>query len=503
MTSLAQWLADDFRAQSGPTVARWYHRALALIFLDAWISLAVQVRPLLGARGLLPAQDLILELRNAALSFLDAPSIFWWIPPSDGALLAFALVGAALALLALAGVAPRACVAVQVVLYVSFVTVGRTFFSFQWDNLIIECGALAVFLPRTRPSRWAHVLFRLLLFKLYFESGIAKWDSPLGDWKDGSAMTLYYQTAPLPTFVAWYFHHLPAWWHHLESRATLALELGVPLAAFGPRLLRLATLCALTAFQVFNAATANYGFFVYLALALHLFLLDERDLKPLSAWLRRTLRMRERLRARSHAPVAFGLHVALGAALITAWSSLSLAEGLIHFGGRGPRGEWAEGHALKLVRLTEPFRLVDTYHLFAAITTERIEPVFEERDGGEWRRLGMRWQPSDPMRRPRFVAPHQPRLDFQLWFYGLAWQRRAPEYVVNLIDRLCSDPDAVAGFFTEPPARAPEAVRLSYYKSRFTTADERRATGAWWVHDLAGRSPEVPCAGRGGAGPSR
>lgn len=496
MASLGRWLADDFRRQSGPTVARFYHRALALIFFDAWLSLASQVRPLLGERGLLPARELISELRNAGLSGFDAPSLFWWIQPTDRALLVLALAGAGVALLALCGIAPRAAAALQVALYVSFVSVGRTFFSFQWDNLIIECGTLAIFLSPTRPTRWAHVLLRLLLFKLYLESGIAKWDSPLGDWKDGSAMTLYYQTAPLPTFVAWHFHHLPAWWHHFESWATLALELVLPLAIFGTRALRLFALCAFTAFQVLNAATANYGFFVYLALALHLFLLDERDLAPLSAWLRRRLRMRERRRVHPRHPVAFALSVALGAAVITAWSSLSLAEGLVHFGGRGPRGARLADHALKLVRLTEPFRLVDTYHLFAAITTERIEPVFEERVAGEWRRLATRWQPSDPTRRPRFVAPHQPRLDFQLWFYGLAWQRSAPEYVVNLIDRLCREPAAVAELFLDPPAPAPEAVRLSYFRSRFTTADERRQTGAWWVHDLLARSPEVSCARR-------
>src|SRR5256885_8382782 len=45
---------------------------------------------------------------------------------------------------------------------------------------------------------FAHLLLRVLLFKLYFESGIAKWQSGLHDWHDGSAMTFYYETAPLP-----------------------------------------------------------------------------------------------------------------------------------------------------------------------------------------------------------------------------------------------------------------------------------------------------------------
>ena len=68
---------------------------------------------------------------------------------------------------------------------------------------------------------------------------MAKWQSPIGDWHDGSAMTYYYETAPLPTWLALYAHHLPAWWHHLESRLTLVLELVVPFAIFGPRRARL------------------------------------------------------------------------------------------------------------------------------------------------------------------------------------------------------------------------------------------------------------------------
>ena len=153
----------------------------------------------------------------------------------------------------------------------------RDFLSFQWDNLLIECGFLAVFLRTDAAAPVAHFLFRLVLFKLYFESGIAKWRSPLHDWHDGSAMTYYYETAPLPTWLAWYAHHLPVWWHHLESRATLVLELVVP---FGD--LRPASAAPVRARRVHavpdrNAATANYGFFCYLAVVLGVFLLDDAD----------------------------------------------------------------------------------------------------------------------------------------------------------------------------------------------------------------------------------
>ena len=84
-------------------------------------------------------------------------------------------LGCILAAAALLGRWPRVCFALLVPLYLSYAVACRDMLSFQWDNLLLEAGFLAVFLPRDRPALWIHVLFRLLLFKLYFESGLAKW----------------------------------------------------------------------------------------------------------------------------------------------------------------------------------------------------------------------------------------------------------------------------------------------------------------------------------------
>jgi hypothetical protein len=273
-----RWPSPPWTFGSGSAVAALFGMLFALVSLVAWLSLGVQVRRLIGSHGLLPLADFIEAAREAGVArWTRLPTIFLWTQ-SDGALVAGIAVGVGLSLAALLGLRRRLCVGLSTVLYLSYVVAGRVFLGFQWDNLLLECGLLAVFLPTTRRAPVAHFLFRALLFKLYFESGLAKWQSPLGDWQDGSAMTYYYETAPLPTALAFYAHNLPTWWHHLESRATLVLELVVPFAIFGPRRARLATAAALTGFQAVNALTANYGFFCYLATALHVFLLDDGDL---------------------------------------------------------------------------------------------------------------------------------------------------------------------------------------------------------------------------------
>jgi len=504
---------------SGAAVATVFARGLALVSLIAWVSLGVQVQVLIGSRGLLPAADFIEGARaQPGVSLSDLPTLAWWFN-SDGALSAGIALGVLLSLGALLGFARRICFALSTLLYLSFVTVTRDFLSFQWDNLLIECGFLAAFLRTDRPAPVAHFVFRLVLFKLYFESGIAKWGSPLRDWHDGSAMTYYYETAPLPTWLAYYAHHLPVWWHHFESRATLVLELVIPFGIFGPRKLRLFTFAAFTLFQIANAATANYGFFCYLAVVLGVFLLDDADVERARARIARAARfvpgavrgLGARLARIARkiprpalpplllptAPNARKWAAVVGAGL---FALVSVADANVHFGQPAP----ALAFVNPLLELNWRFHLVNSYHLFASITRERIEPEFQtlaagpvqehESDDAGWTAQHFRHKPGDVARAPDFVAPHQPRVDFRLWFYGLAFQRRMPAYVSALLERLCGEPEVVQPLFRGPLPPHPAAVRLVFWQYQFTPSAQKRGSGAWWGRTHLATLRAVPCA---------
>jgi hypothetical protein len=496
-------------------VGTLFAQGLAVMSLVAWVSLGSQVHVLIGSHGLLPIADFIAMARaRPDVSLFDLPTLAWWFQ-SDGALTTGVVLGVALSLGALFGFARRACFALSTLLYLSYVAVTRDFLSFQWDNLLIECGFLAAFLRTDAPAPVAHFLFRVVLFKLYFESGIAKWQSSLHDWHDGSAMTYYYETAPLPTWLAWYAHHLPVWWHHLESRSTLVLELVVPFGIFGPRPVRLFAFVSFTLFQIINAATANYGFFCYLAAVLGVFLLDDSDVvrarnqltraaRVLPAALRqfgsavaRVARRIPRLPAPPLLLPAARRWVALAAAVL--FALVSLADGLLNF--REPSA--ALSFLNPLLELNWRFHLANTYHLFASITRERIEPEFQtlaegpvagrEDDDAAWTAQHFWHKPGDPTRAPDFVAPHQPRVDFRLWFYGLAFQRRAPNFVSTLIERLCEEPPVVQPLFRAPLPPHPAAVRLVFWQYQFTSPAEKRATGAWWRRTRLATMRAVPC----------
>jgi uncharacterized membrane protein YphA (DoxX/SURF4 family) len=471
------------------TVALAYQKAFAAVLLLAFWSLGRQVPSLVGERGLLPAHTMFERLGEAGVSFWRAPSLFW-LDASDAALQAGTWLGMLLALLALLGRAPRACFALSAPLYLSYAVACDDFTAFQWDNMLVEVALLSALLPTDRPEPLVRWSLRLLIFKLYFESGIAKWQSHLHDWHDGSAMTFYYQTAPLPGPLGWHAHHLPERWHHLESWGALALELLVPFLVLGGRRMRLVAFASLTGFQIVNTLTANYGFFTYLSTALHVLLLEDRDIARAWAFVTRKPLAALPALAPPKPPFRGPGEIATAIAL-AAWLLASVASGVASF----TRSESLDALLAPIARTAGTWRVANVYRLFGHITRERIEPQVELLGAsGEWTEHDLRYKAGDVMRAPSFVAPHQPRVAFRLWFYGLDFRRGMPEYVHNLLDRLCRDRPAVQALFEQPLPAEAQASRIAFFSYRFTTPEERRKTGAYWVRERLGALQPRSCS---------
>lgn len=477
MSAPGQWVTPD----SGPVIARTFHAALGLVFVIAFASLAAQIDLLFAAGGLAPIAETLEILRAEDVSSWLAPSLFWWAA-SDTTLQLAAWLGMTCGLLALLGRGVRPALAVATALYLSFVSLGAPFLGFQWDALLLECGLLAVLLPRGRAAPVIHLLCAFLLFKLYFESGLAKWYSPLGDWHDGSAMTFYYETAPIPTRLAWYAHHLPTGWHAIAGWAVLVLELVIPLLIFAGRRARLLAFVAFTGFQVVNMATANYGFFCHLALALHLFLLRDEDLARPRRWLARLPSFLRPPVPEDRPPGR--LRRGLTGAFAAFYIVVSLVDARANFSEDPIWQRWQA----TLSPVYAP--LIHTYHLFAQITRERVEPDFAATTGGEWIDYPLHRKPGPVDRPPPFVAPHQPRLDFQLWFFGLAHEYPPPGYVLRLLVMLCREPERAQQAFAAPLLPKPAAVRLRFWKYRFSEP----GADAWWTREEVGEAGVLRCA---------
>src|SRR3989442_10343308 len=121
-------------------------------------------------------------------------------------------------------------------------------------------------------------------------------------------------------------------------------------------------------------------------------------------------------------------------------------------GGGGAGGAFAN----PLLDAVAPLRSVNGYGLFRVMTTERFEIVIEGgADSVHWREYRFRWKPGDPTRRPAFVAPHMPRLDWQMWFAALN-PEGAREWLVPLLRHLLLGAPQVLALLGENPfPRAP------------------------------------------------
>ena len=108
-------------------------------------------------------------------------------------------------------------------------------------------------------------------------------------------------------------------------------------------------------------------------------------------------------------------------------------------------------------------------------------------DGKEWKAYEFKWKPGDLKRRPAFVAPHQPRLDWQMWFAALGNYQRNP-WIMRFQARLLEgSPDVLALLKKNPfPEKPPKYTRSLYYQYNFTTLAAKRAEGTWWRRELKG-----------------
>jgi hypothetical protein len=141
----------------------------------------------------------------------------------------------------------------------------------------------------------------------------------------------------------------------------------------------------------------------------------------------------------------------------------------------------------------EPLHLVNTYGAFGSITRTRNEIIIEGTDdavitpASTWREYEFKGKPGDPARRPPQVAPYHLRLDWLMWFAAFSTPDEHPWFTALLAKLLEGDAGTLSLLRKNPfPDRPPRYVRAQYYEYRFTTREERRASGRWWNRQLVG-----------------
>jgi len=316
-------------------------------------------------------------------------------------------------------------------------------------------------------------LFRLLIFKFIFLSGYVKLASGDTTWRDLTALTYHFQTQPLPTMLAWYAHQLPLWWHKFTTVIMYAIELVIPFFVFGPRNVRIIAASSIILLQFLILLTGNYTFFNLLTIGLMIFLLDDALLKRFMPRIltRRLKQTPIKLKSRFAIP--------LFAIIIIFLSTAQFARAL-----SVPITTPVE----TVLRTIQPFYIASTYGLFAVMTTTRNEIIVQgSNDGQTWKEYEFKFKPSDLGQAPKWNAPHQPRLDWQMWFASLSPYQYNP-WFVNFMARLLLGSDSVIALLEHNPFpnAPPKYVRAEFYEYRFTNSQVRASTGNWWHREYKG-----------------
>ena len=470
---------EDVRRPTYFAARRLFLRALGLVYLVAFISFWVQADGLIGANGISPVSQFLPAAKEqiGARAHFFLPTLCWF-NASDAFLHLLCGTGVAVSIALILGLVPILCLIVLFVFYLSLTIAGQTFLSFQWDILLLETGFLAMFFApmtwrmtakREAPfSRIGFFLLQLLLFKLMFMSGVVKLTSGDDSWWKLTALDYHYWTQPLPTVLGWWGAQTSEWLKHFCTFAVLFVETLVPFLIWAPRRLRLVGFVLFVSLQIMIALTGNYCFFNLLTIALCFLLLDDTQIAR-----QRNATVLDR-RYRNWIP-ALVLIVTLPVNAFLIYSAVT------------PESQWPRP-ILALYSRIEPFRIVNGYGLFRVMTKERAEIVIEgSEDGNTWLEYEFKWKPGDVKRAPGWVAPHQPRLDWQMWFAALSDYQQNPWFVRFVRQLLKNSPEVTGLLERNPfPRNPPRYVRAILYDYHFTTATERAITGAWWKREERG-----------------
>ncbi|MDN3294879.1 lipase maturation factor family protein [Streptomyces ficellus] len=438
-----------------------FQRALAGVYLVAFLCAALQFRALIGERGMLPVPQYV-----GRIPFRMAPSVFHW-HYSDRFFAGCAWAGAALSAAMIAGAGDAVPLAVSMLmwavlwaLYLSIVNVGQTWYGFGWETLLLETGFLAVFLGNedTAPPVLILFLLRWLLFRVEFGAGLIKLR---GDpcWRDLTCLYYHHETQPMPGPLSWFFHHLPTPLHRVEAAANHVTQLVVPVLLFTPQPVASVAAGLIIVTQLWLVLSGNFSWLNWITIVLALSAVDgslfvESPAMPAP-------------------PLWYGILVIAVTALVVVLS-------------RHPARNLVSRHQA-MNRSFDPLHLVNTYGAFGTVGRIRHEIVIEGTDeesvhaGTVWREYEFKGKPGDVRRLPRQYAPYHLRLDWLMWFAALS-PAYAYSWFGSFVERLLEgDRDTLRLLRHNPfPDDPPVWLRARLYRYRFTTWPELRSTGAWW-----------------------
>lgn len=459
-------------------------KLLALIYFLAFTSLLPQIKGLIGINGILPVQNFLNQILASAGSkaYTTLPTIFW-LDASDNYMIAACLLGMLFSISLFFGFYTRLTLISNWALYLSFLSVSRVFLAYQWDILLLETGFLAIFLAFLPASKSILWLTRFLLFKLMFMSGLVKILSGDPSWQKLTALDYHYFTQPIPNPLSWLIDKLPTIIDKASILIMFAIELLCPFLIFAKARARLIAFYAFVLLQLLIIISGNYCFFNLLTLALSTLLLEDRHLSVLPKRIVSFLNGDGQTKTPKFKIINSTISISLFIVLMTLNSFYLINKIVPSF--KMPN------LVTELVHKTYPWHLSSAYGLFAVMTKERNEIIIEaSNDGKEWLAYEFHWKVGKLKKLPGQVAPHQPRLDWQMWFTALrGFNQSSNGWFMAFIEKLLVGEKEVLKLlaFNPFPDKPPKYIRASFYRYKFSSLKEFTESGQYWTREYIGK----------------
>ncbi|VDK45956.1 unnamed protein product, partial [Anisakis simplex] len=367
--------------------------------------------------------------------------------------------------------------------------VGDTFLWFQWDTLLLEAGALCCLLARmpligssSSTDNISIFLIRWLVFRLMYASGVVKLTSQCPAWWSLTALNIHFESQCLPTWIAYYAHHSPEWLRRLSVAATFYIEMILPplflvpfkalrTFAFYPQVIvKKKQFCCLDMSKIFPCRVEHIGSY-YKVSSLLILAFSRRGFASFVDW--------SVLYLLYIGIVAYILEVITAIIRLSPFASLSESAKSV-----------VPSQAKSLYEWSNNYQLTHAYGLFRRMTGlyGRPEVIVEGayEPNGPWVPFNFYAKPLKLDAKPRFILPHQPRLDWQMWFAALGAYQHNP-FFISLVHHLLRNNTEVTYLMDRYPFehKLPKFIRAQLYLYHYTAPNKQ---GEWpvnyWRRDL-------------------
>ncbi len=456
-----------------------FERGLALFYLIGFLVAWNQFVPLLGENGLLPVKSSLSKRQ-----FWQKPSLFH-LHYTDRFFRWITGFGILLSLAMLFGVIGQAPIWLYILswlilyfLYLSIFNVGRTFYSFGWESMLVEAGFFAAFLgPAWVAPSWIPIItLRWMLFRVEVGAGLIKLR---GDscWRDLTCLYYHHETQPLPNPLSWYAHHAPKFLHRWGVLFSHFVQIIVPFFLFTPQPVATAAALFIIVHQLLLIVSGNYSWLNWLTILLGVSAISDGWFQMLIAMTPPELPMR----ALWFECILFAL------AIVTILLSIKPAINLFS------KNQYMNASF-------NQWHIINTYGAFGSVTKNRYEIVIEGTDDEtvtpdtQWQEYEFKAKPGNVKRTPPQIAPYHLRLDWLMWFLPLSVPVRSngivvPGYqiwFVSFIKKLLEgDQETLSLLRHNPfPDVPPRIIRARFYHYRFTSPAEKKESGCVWSRKL-------------------